>query len=146
MVIDNVTRDLLLQALDMSWPLARRLGAAEKATARLRYDLESRCAEIFPDFYWSSSNAFDFDESIRVNFPQSKRWKDLNDELTPERDAALRKLGFSYLNQTRLGLCEASDAVYEAAAEGRRDVEGLVRVRAFECSAGCPGESPPGAR
>lgn len=110
---EPTTEELFARAADTSLPLAHRLSAAERVAWMLRQTLEQRCEALFPDFYWESSergSTFMLDNTAHaeVQFPLAKKWRNLaDDDVTPERDQALRDLGFVYLNGKRLGLTGA---------------------------------------
>lgn len=88
---------------------AARFHAADELSDMLRIELERKCAELFPDFYWSNSHSFTrgADSYCGVQLPESKRVTP-DGALTLERDAALRALGFTHFNGERLGLTHAS--------------------------------------
>lgn len=98
--------ELFATAADEAQPMAARLHAAEVAAELLRSLLERSCSAIFPDFYWVASKRdepFVLGGEAKLYFPQARRISP-DADLTPARDAALRKLGFTHCGGQRLGL------------------------------------------
>jgi hypothetical protein len=102
MTSDTHLHEALTRAGDSNVPLAMRLAALEQARGELHRQLIRACADIFPDVAWELGDPDRmFDDGPTLQFPMQGG---PDRRLTPERDAALRSLGFVWLGQVRLGI------------------------------------------
>lgn len=105
--------DLIKLAANLRATPVTRYAATKMLAWRLEQQLERGCAMIFPDFYWSSSGGESFHveslDYLNCTFPGRKKMRPDN-VLMPERDAALRDLGFTHCDDTKLGLTQACQA------------------------------------
>lgn len=104
------TAELLTFLSDETQPLATRYAAAQRLAYELKRELERACSPIFPDFYWSSCgdgcfhhNYDDPPAEVVLYLPQA-RYMSPDNELTQQRDRALRQLGFTHFGDVLLGL------------------------------------------